>query len=107
MAEDILVSIGVILEFVSSREVCFYTKSKLDKQYIIYFIPTMLDILKSSLRHKSLFISVYGTEDSSSDLSFVLLQSYIHVCLRVAKVNTQGIFSLNFKYLNQVPNPEA
>lgn len=39
-----------------------------------------MDILKSSLRHKPLFISVYGTEDSSSDLSVLLPHSFLYIC---------------------------
>lgn len=60
---------------------CFCTKSKLDKQNINYFILVLLDILKSSLRHNPFFISVCGTEDSSSDSSILLLQSFL--CLFV------------------------
>lgn len=61
IAEDILVGMGVILELISAREMCFYIKNKLDKQYINYFVPMLLDILKSSLRYKPFFISVYKT----------------------------------------------
>jgi len=45
------VGMGVILELIFDKDMCFCTKNKLNKQYVNYFIPVLLNVLKSSLRH--------------------------------------------------------
>lgn len=106
VAEDIHVGIGVILELVLDRDMllCWEQIWWIIHRLFHSYIAIYLEVLSEA---QTSFISVHGTEGSSSGLSLLLLQPFLYVSLWIAKVNAQGVFRPNLECLNQVSDLEA